>query len=247
MQFLPGFDIVASGKCNDEVLMLKPRHYVGCISVFALAFCFFMTLFALCGCEVGADGSGSEGEPDEYEAAITKLCEAMEISREEAVGIMELLAETGFPGDVRFVREWTSQDRTAKYYRVRSSDGTKRDVYLDGDIAVAKITDGDSVLYEAGTFAVTDAPNGPDESAPDGSASYEAESTDAPAGDTSGKIRIILNTSTKKYHYPGCRFVAQMSEENMKTVYVGDISELLEMGYAPCGVCAKADAETENR
>ena len=46
----------------------------------------------------------------------------------------------------------------------------------------------------------------------------------------------ILNTSTKKFHYPSCSTVGQMKEEN-KQYFSGSRSEIIAMGYDPCGRC----------
>lgn len=46
----------------------------------------------------------------------------------------------------------------------------------------------------------------------------------------------ILNTSTKKIHYPNCRSVAQMKEKNKKATTESKES-LLSKGYTPCGNC----------
>lgn len=46
----------------------------------------------------------------------------------------------------------------------------------------------------------------------------------------------ILNTSTKKIHYPDCKSVKQMSEKNKKTTTESRES-LISQGYTPCGNC----------
>jgi competence protein ComEC len=46
----------------------------------------------------------------------------------------------------------------------------------------------------------------------------------------------ILNTNTKKFHYPNCKSVKQMSEKN-KDYFTGTRDELIRMGYDPCGNC----------
>lgn len=49
-------------------------------------------------------------------------------------------------------------------------------------------------------------------------------------------VEYILNTSSKKIHYPNCKSVAQMKEKNKKaTSESKDI--LLSQGYSPCGNC----------
>ncbi|MBQ5950953.1 MAG: MBL fold metallo-hydrolase [Lachnospiraceae bacterium] len=46
----------------------------------------------------------------------------------------------------------------------------------------------------------------------------------------------ILNTSTKKFHYPNCRSVKQMKEKN-KEYFHGTREEVIQRGYEPCGNC----------
>lgn len=66
--------------------------------------------------------------------------------------------------------------------------------------------------------------------------------TTAPAKDTSNSTgtsteqTYILNTNTKKFHYPSCSSVDSMSEANKKE-YTGTRDALIADGYAPCGRC----------
>lgn len=46
----------------------------------------------------------------------------------------------------------------------------------------------------------------------------------------------ILNTNTKKFHYPSCSSVDQMSEKNRQE-FTGTRDEVIAMGYDPCGRC----------
>ena len=46
----------------------------------------------------------------------------------------------------------------------------------------------------------------------------------------------ILNTNTKKFHYPNCSSVNRMSEKNKET-YNGSRNDLISQGYDPCGNC----------
>lgn len=46
----------------------------------------------------------------------------------------------------------------------------------------------------------------------------------------------ILNTNTKKFHYPGCSSVGQMKESN-KLPYTGTRDEVIAQGYDPCKRC----------
>ncbi len=48
--------------------------------------------------------------------------------------------------------------------------------------------------------------------------------------------KYILNTNTKKFHYPTCNSVSQMSEKNKKAV-TASRDEIIADGYSPCGNC----------
>ncbi len=50
------------------------------------------------------------------------------------------------------------------------------------------------------------------------------------------EIDYVLNTNTKKFHYPSCSSVTRMSEKN-KAFHTGTRDEVIAMGYAPCGSC----------
>jgi len=51
-----------------------------------------------------------------------------------------------------------------------------------------------------------------------------------------GSHTYVLNTSTKKFHYPGCNDVGKMNPEN-KEVVTADRNEIIRAGYSPCGHC----------
>ncbi len=46
----------------------------------------------------------------------------------------------------------------------------------------------------------------------------------------------VLNTNTKKFHYPSCRSVKQMKEKN-KQDYTGSRDDIISMGYESCKIC----------
>ena len=47
----------------------------------------------------------------------------------------------------------------------------------------------------------------------------------------------VANKNTKKFHYPDCRSVKQMSEKNKKFFYDVTREYMIEQGYDPCGNC----------
>lgn len=72
---------------------------------------------------------------------------------------------------------------------------------------------------------------------------YEDEATtvttvdeDDTKEETTSGTTYILNTNTKKFHYPSCSSVDQMSEAN-KQEYTGSREDVIAMGYDPCGRC----------
>lgn len=46
----------------------------------------------------------------------------------------------------------------------------------------------------------------------------------------------VLNTNTKKFHYPNCYSVAQMKDKNRQT-YRGTHDDVIAKGYSPCKNC----------
>ena len=46
----------------------------------------------------------------------------------------------------------------------------------------------------------------------------------------------VLNTNSKKFHYPSCGSAQKISNKNRKD-YVGSRADLIADGYSPCGVC----------
>ncbi len=62
------------------------------------------------------------------------------------------------------------------------------------------------------------------------------ETETATAGTTDESATYILNTSSKKFHKPGCGSVSQMSDKN-KQEYTGSRQALIDQGYSPCGNC----------
>lgn len=59
---------------------------------------------------------------------------------------------------------------------------------------------------------------------------------DTGAKEPSAEADYVLNTGSKKFHYPDCPSVAKTKEENKKN-YRGTREDLIAQGYAPCGSC----------
>ena len=62
------------------------------------------------------------------------------------------------------------------------------------------------------------------------------ETKEEPPKEEETENSYILNTSSKKFHYPSCYSVSQMSEKN-KQAYTGTRESLVDSGYSPCGNC----------
>lgn len=55
-------------------------------------------------------------------------------------------------------------------------------------------------------------------------------------GNESEAVDYVLNTNTKKFHYPSCTSVSDMKDKN-KDYYHGLREDLINQGYTPCGNC----------
>lgn len=65
----------------------------------------------------------------------------------------------------------------------------------------------------------------------------EEQPTEEPnTGNQSSQANYILNTNTKKFHYPSCSSVDDMKEKN-KAEFFGTRDEAVAQGYSPCGRC----------
>lgn len=67
---------------------------------------------------------------------------------------------------------------------------------------------------------------------PDDSASSDNTNT----GNDTAQADYILNTNTKKFHYPTCSSVKDMKDKN-KQEFFGTRDEAISNGYSPCGRC----------
>lgn len=64
----------------------------------------------------------------------------------------------------------------------------------------------------------------------------EQPSEEPDTGNHSSQASYILNTNTKKFHYPSCSSVDDMKEKN-KQEFFGSRDEAVAQGYSPCGRC----------
>ena len=66
--------------------------------------------------------------------------------------------------------------------------------------------------------------------------SPEPEKQEPATGSETSQADYILNTNTKKFHYPTCSSVNDMKEKN-KQEFFGTRDEAISNGYFPCGRC----------
>lgn len=64
----------------------------------------------------------------------------------------------------------------------------------------------------------------------------EPEKREPTSDSEAPQANYILNTNTKKFHYPTCSSVSNMKEEN-KQEFLGKRDEVISHGYSPCGRC----------
>lgn len=58
----------------------------------------------------------------------------------------------------------------------------------------------------------------------------------APSASDDDALTYVLNTGTKKFHYPKCSSVKKIKSNNRKE-YTGSRDDLIAKGYQPCGNC----------
>ncbi|MCD7944143.1 MAG: hypothetical protein LUH43_04555 [Clostridia bacterium] len=123
-------------------------------------------------------------------------------------------------------------------------DITSDDIIAEGSDKTTENaeTEAPETTASANTTASVDTTTTDADTSMDSDTSENTEVTETTAEDTSAPsklIEIVLNTSSKKCHYPTCSAVSRMSDENKETIYVSSLDEVFAMGYEPCGICMK--------
>ena len=96
---------------------------------------------------------------------------------------------------------------------------------------------GDNWAESSGTYQSTAAPAAVETPAPQPETDTTVQITpESSAPQESQGITYVLNTNTKKFHYPTCSSVDDMKEKN-KQIYTGSRDEVINMGYVPCKRC----------
>lgn len=91
---------------------------------------------------------------------------------------------------------------------------------------------GESWLDEEGQFGDAAGQAEPDIPAE----SKQSENTAEQEEQTEQEREYVLNTNTKRFHYPDCDSVSDMKEKNREN-FKGKREKLMEDGYVPCGRC----------
>ena len=105
---------------------------------------------------------------------------------------------------------------------------------LQGDIRLRSESGGP---FNANVDPCTDYSGAVQEIVPDPVETVETEPEiyDIPAAETSARY-YVLNTHTKKFHYPDCSSVSDIYPQNRQDVTM-DRNEIIGMGYEPCKRC----------
>ena len=96
---------------------------------------------------------------------------------------------------------------------------------------------GDNWAESSGTYQSTAAPAAVETPAPQPETDTTVQITpESSVSQESRETTYVLNTNTKKFHYPTCSSVDDMKEKN-KQIYTGSRDEVINMGYVPCKRC----------
>ena len=96
---------------------------------------------------------------------------------------------------------------------------------------------GDNWAEGSGTYQSTAVPAAVETPAPQPETDTAVQITpESSVSQESRETTYVLNTNTKKFHYPTCSSVDDMKEKN-KQIYTGSREEVINMGYVPCKRC----------
>lgn len=114
--------------------------------------------------------------------------------------------------------------------RLRDADVKTLRTDMQGDIVC--VSDGERVAFTVGRNAGADTFGGIG-----GNSTQRTQATTRtePATEPPGR-HYVLNTNSKKFHYPSCGSGARISAKNRRD-YTGTREELISWGYSPCGNC----------
>lgn len=104
--------------------------------------------------------------------------------------------------------------------------------YATGD---SKLSDTAAQVFSGSSQSVPSKSEDSGNMAPSTAGTADNKSEEAPETE-SQKTTYVLNTNTKKFHYPSCSSVDSMKESNKK-VFTGRREDVVAQGYVPCKRC----------
>ena len=116
--------------------------------------------------------------------------------------------------------------------RFRDADVTVYRTDLNGDVVA--VSDGKTVTITTEKSASNEDIMTPGGNVQEPIVTTQPEQEDDPEPDVG--VDYVLNTNSKKFHYPSCSSVDDMNESN-KQYYTGSRDDLIANGYIPCGRC----------
>ncbi|MBQ3301387.1 MAG: DNA/RNA non-specific endonuclease [Eggerthellaceae bacterium] len=112
--------------------------------------------------------------------------------------------------------------------------------WADGTISMEETADGAVVVVHGESRLANPGSDDAPGDATTGAASGNATSNEAEGSQTDNanarQFDYVLNMNSRKFHYPDCAAVIDMSEKN-KRYFEGTHAEAVEMGFEPCGIC----------
>jgi DNA-entry nuclease len=101
------------------------------------------------------------------------------------------------------------------------------------NVYVYNVQPGITINYATGSSCLTQSGN---TDKPDTNTDTGKETEKETEKETTSGTKYVLNTSSKKFHYPDCGSVKQMSDKNRAESNLTR-DELMAQGYEPCGNC----------
>lgn len=118
-----------------------------------------------------------------------------------------------------------------------SSDSESAPTATEPTLAVVATTEATEATAVPTTVAVTEATTEPTaEPTTEPTAEPTTVPTTEPTEPVPEGMDYVLNTNTRKFHYPGCSSAEDIKASNRKDV-VATREELIAQGYEPCGRC----------
>ena len=135
-----------------------------------------------------------------------------------------------------------SPTQTAKTTQTVTAVNSTSEVHATSSIATTTVSTVQTTTFKATTTHTTSASQTTTPTAkPQQTTTPQATASHTTAAQTTSstaQITYILNTSSKKIHYPSCSSANKILDKN-RGEHTGDYTELLSQGYTTCGICFK--------